>query len=131
MSLKLYSPAGNFRTNAILVAAEAAGVAIELVHTDYSETKTPEFKARNPLGKVPALETPEGNVYETAAILRHIARLSGKLYGESLFQSALVDQYLDVNNTELFPALLTLVLPYFGLHPVDKEVHKTARVESL
>lgn len=116
MSLKLYSPAGNFRTNAILIAAEAAGVEIELVHTDYSETKTPEFKAKNPLGKVPALETADGPVFETAAILRHIARVSGKLYGENLYQSALVDQYLDVNNTELFPALLTLVFPYFGIH---------------
>ena len=85
MSLKLYSPAGNFRTNAILVAAEAAGVPVELVHTDYSQTKTPEFKAKNPLGKVPALETEYGNLYETAAILRHIARLSGKLYGENLY----------------------------------------------
>lgn len=131
MSLKLFAPAGNFRTNAVLVAADAAGVAVELVHTDYSETKTAEFKAKNPLGKVPALQTESGPLYETAAILRHIARTSGKLYGATAYESSLVDQYLDVNNTELFPALLTLVLPYFGLRIVDKEVLKTARIESI
>lgn len=131
MALKLHGAAGNFRTNAILIAAEAAGVELDLVHIDYSQLKTPEFKAKNPLGKIPVLETPEGPIYETASILRHIARVSGKLYGASAYEASIVDQYLDVNNTELFPALLTLVLPYMGLRAADKEVLKTARSESL
>lgn len=131
MSIKLYAPAGNFRTNAILIAGELAGVPVELHHTDYSETKTAEHKLRNPFGKVPAVETENGPIFETSAILRHIARVSGKLYGSSVYESAMVDQYLDANNSELFPALLTLVLPYFGLHQVEKEVLKTARTESL
>jgi elongation factor 1-gamma len=83
MSMKLHAPLGNFRTNSILIAAEVAGVNVELVHTDYSSTKTAEFKAKNPLGKVPVLETTDGFLFETAAILRHIARVSGKLYGEN------------------------------------------------
>lgn len=91
MALKLYGPAGNFRINTVLVVAELAGVPVELVQTEYSESKTPEFLKRNPLGKIPVLETPEGHLYETSAILRHIARLSGKLYGTTPYETALVD----------------------------------------
>lgn len=36
MAIRLYAPAGNFRTNMVLIAGELAGVAVELVHTEYS-----------------------------------------------------------------------------------------------
>jgi len=91
MSIKLYAPAGNFRANSILIAGELAGVPVELVQTEYSETKTPEFLKRNPLGKIPVIETAEGPLFETTAILRYIARVSGKLYGASNYEAGLVD----------------------------------------
>lgn len=131
MSIKLYSVAGNFRTNAILVAAELAGVPVELNHIEYADTKSAEHKARHPYGKIPAIVTENGPLSETSAILRHIARVSGKLYGSSVYESSVVDQYLDSNNAELFPALHTLVLPYFGIRIVDKETLKKARTDAI
>ena len=49
--------------------------------------------AKNPNGKIPVLETPEGYVFESNAILRHIARLipSANLYGTNLHENVIVD----------------------------------------
>lgn len=91
MTYKLYSPAGSFRANMILTVAALTGVKVELVHTEISQIKTPEFLKKNPMGKVPVLETPEGPVFESAAIMRHLARTAGKLYGSSNYEAALVD----------------------------------------
>lgn len=91
MTYQLLAPAGNFRANMLLTIAELVGVKLELVHTEYAATKTPEFKQKNPLGKVPVLITPEGPVYESNAIARHLARTAGKLYGANQHEAALVD----------------------------------------
>lgn len=43
------------------------------------DLRTPEFLALNPFGRVPVLETPEGPVFETAAILLYLTEKHGKL----------------------------------------------------
>jgi len=60
--------------------------------------KTPEFLKKNPNGKVPVLETPNGKfIWESNAILRYIARLdkSRGLYGRDPVEEAQVDQWID------------------------------------
>ncbi len=85
MSLKVYFPSGNPRGAKILVAAKLANVPIELVPITYEELKNPEHLQRHPLGKIPALETPEGPLFESNAILRYIARYNSAtgLYGSN------------------------------------------------
>ena len=39
------------------------------------EHKSAAFLAKNPLGKVPVLETPHGCLFESGAIARYVARL--------------------------------------------------------
>ena len=82
MSLKLYSSAQG-RTTKILHAAALAKVPVELVVLTHEQFKAPEHLKRyidkekylrNPLGKVPALETPEGSLFESNAIVRYVAR---------------------------------------------------------
>jgi glutathione S-transferase len=59
-----------------LIAADYAGVQVEKVVTGYDQTKTPEYLKKNPNGKMPTLETPEGKfIFESNAILRYFARL--------------------------------------------------------
>lgn len=41
--------------------------------------KTPGFLALNPFGRVPVLETPDGPIFETAAILLYLSEKHGKL----------------------------------------------------
>lgn len=91
MSNRLFFPYGNPRGAKVLVAAELAGFPVEHVDLPYDQLKTPEhlaryfsiFRKRHPLGKIPVLETSEGPIFESNAILRHIARSnkSAGLYG--------------------------------------------------
>jgi elongation factor 1-gamma len=52
------------------------------------ELKSPEMLKLNPNGKMPILVTPDGPIYESKAMLRHLARLgsSANLYGSSSFE---------------------------------------------
>jgi glutathione S-transferase len=54
-------------------ALEEAGQDYEIVKMTTEEGKGAEHRARHPLGKVPVLEDDEGYVFESAAIVLHIA----------------------------------------------------------
>lgn len=83
---------------------------------------------KNPLGKIPVLETTDGFIFESNAIIRYLARTkkSEGLYGENEFQEGLVDQWLDFSSLELEPAILQLVLPIHGWIQFCKDRHKRA-----
>jgi elongation factor 1-gamma len=54
--------------------------------TSIAETKTESFLIKNPNGKIPLLETNEGPLFESNAIMRYVASQStNSLLGESLF----------------------------------------------
>ena len=40
---------------------------------------SPTYRKLQPLGKIPALETPDGTMFETAAIVLHLSEITGKL----------------------------------------------------
>jgi glutathione S-transferase len=54
-------------------AMEEAGEDYEIVKMTSEEAKGPEHRARHPLGKVPVLQDDEGYVFESGAIVTHIA----------------------------------------------------------
>jgi glutathione S-transferase len=54
-------------------ALEEAGQDYEIVKMTTEEGKGPEHRARHPLGKVPVLEDGDGFIFESAAIVLHIA----------------------------------------------------------
>ena len=57
--------------------------------------KEKEFLAKNPTGKLPVLETIDGYIYESNAIIRYIYRLNPDcgLYGENYLEATLIDQW--------------------------------------
>ncbi|MDB4942583.1 MAG: yfcG [Labilithrix sp.] len=74
----------------IPIALEELGLAYDLRRIDFAkkEQKSPEFLAINPNGKIPALvdhDVPGGPVtlFESGAILLHLATKAGKLLGGS------------------------------------------------
>lgn len=76
MSFTLHTDAGNFRAFKILIAAEYAGVAVEVPDFKIgTDNQTAEFLAKSPLGRVPVLDTPQGSLFESNAIARYVARL--------------------------------------------------------
>ncbi|CAD8134379.1 unnamed protein product [Paramecium octaurelia] len=113
MSLKLTYTVGNPRVGKIIVAAQLANVQIINDFVEFKALETPAFLAKNPVGKIPLLETPEGYLAESNAILQYVAR-GTPLVGITDFQQAKVRQWLDFTSLELEPALLGLLLPILG-----------------
>jgi elongation factor 1-gamma len=115
-----------------LIAAQYAGVAeqIEFVNVQMGvDNRTPEFLAKFPLGKVPALETPEGPIFESDAILRYITGLntSKNLFGATGYQQAVTQQWLDFVANELEPFVLMLLLPHFNITTFNEAVYTKAK----
>nr|CCA15330.1 calciumdependent protein 1 putative [Albugo laibachii Nc14] len=114
--MKLYSYPGNYRVFKILIAAEYNGVDIEVPEFDMTTIKSKEFLAKNPLGKVPVLETENGSLFESNAIARYVARLRADsgLSGRTFFESGQVDSWMDFSAHELEVPLQMWLYPVFG-----------------
>jgi hypothetical protein len=66
MVFKVYANQGSELTK-VLVTAKYAGVNVEVA----SGEVTPDLLAKNPTGKIPTLETSEGVIFESNAIVRY------------------------------------------------------------
>eukprot|EP00744_Colponema_vietnamica_P001008 GILI01001731.1.p2 GENE.GILI01001731.1~~GILI01001731.1.p2 ORF type:complete len:458 (-),score=206.32 GILI01001731.1:254-1597(-) len=104
LTLEYYILSENYRGHKILAAAAFAGVKVgERMVT----LPTPDAYKRNcsPLGGNPVLETPEGYIFESNAILRYIARLdkTNTLYGKTTYENSMVDAWLDLVASETDP----------------------------
>jgi elongation factor 1-gamma len=89
--MKLYNNhLGNYFTHAVAITAKLAGVELEIVNLDAEEQKSKDYKQKCLTGKFPSLETPEGHLFESAAIARYIAKLNPEkgLYGNNAFEQA-------------------------------------------
>ncbi|GLB44431.1 putative elongation factor 1-gamma [Lyophyllum shimeji] len=90
----------------IRAAAALGGVPLELpaAYEHFVDNKKPEFLAKFPHGKIPALETADGfKLFESVAIARYIAGLAPNagLLGNDLRETALVDQWVHLADTEV------------------------------
>lgn len=131
MALTIYTYPNNYRVQKALIAAAYNGVKVN-VPTDFKmrETnKTAEFLAKFPLGKVPAMETPFGPLYESGAILKYIARLRAdtNLFGTNFYENALVEQWIDWSAFEVEPARGAWLLPIYGVIDYNKRVYEEAK----
>jgi len=131
MSLKIYTYPDNYRVWKALIAAQYNGVDIELPAFDMDkDLKTEAFKAKNPLQKVPVLETPQGCLFESNAIARYVARLGGaNLLGGSAFAAGQVDQWVDFCNNELEPARGIWLYPIMGYLAYNEKAYTEAKKE--
>src|SRR4051794_38088466 len=95
----------NFRMTKNAIAAKLAGVALEMPEFTFGSNHTPAFKLNcSPTGAIPVLQTEEGYLFESGAILRYIARSDRNnafLYGRTTFEASQVDAWLDFTTTEL------------------------------
>merc|ERR1711871_89710 len=104
MPATLYAIPNHYRTHKILVAAKYNGVDVNMPAFDYEKDSQADwFKAKNPSGKVPLLDTDNGTVFESNAIARYFARVRAdtELYGSSFYESSQVDQWIDFSANEL------------------------------
>jgi glutathione S-transferase len=93
-------------------AAEEVGVDYELVPTNFvGDSKTPEYLAINPNGRIPALVDGDVTLFESMAINLYLARkYDGGLQPKGLEDEARAIQWSFWGMTELEPSLMELVL---------------------
>jgi Glutathione S-transferase, N-terminal domain len=77
-TMKLYY-AETLNPQKACAVAKYLDATVDFVHVDLGkgENRTPEFLALNPNGKVPVLETGEGSLWESNAIMCYLARVAG------------------------------------------------------
>ena len=71
----MYNRAGTGRPIRVVWALEEAGADYELVTLTAEEARSVEHRARHPLGRVPVLEDEHGPMFESTALVFHIAEL--------------------------------------------------------
>jgi len=131
MSLKIYSYPQNARVYKALIAGKYAGVNIETPAFKFpADLHSPEFLAKNPLAKVPVLETPEGCIFESNAILRYVGRKDTRpfgLYGSNSYEAGVVDQWIDFSVNEVELPLNVWVFPIMGWMEFNHDATEKAK----
>jgi glutathione S-transferase len=73
VTVKLYSFPGSPNCAKILICARELGLSLELQNVSIEELKQPPYREVHPLAKVPALKDGPLTLWESAAILAHLA----------------------------------------------------------
>ena len=83
-----------------------AGQPYDISFPDRETLNSEQFKALNPLGRIPVLITPEGEtVYETLAIIQHLAdRFDGLAPPAKTAERDRFNQFLALMATSIYPA---------------------------
>jgi elongation factor 1-gamma len=129
MSMKIYNwRVGNVWVDLAVLTANFAKVQVEEVFVSAEDLKTKEWKAKSLSGKTPMLETPEGNLVESAAIARYIASQGeGHLAGANAWETAQINQWVDYSHTTILAQFYPILRAVFGWgEPVDAEVYNNA-----
>jgi len=129
-SATLYTYADNNRAFKALIASQYSGVSIDVSNDfTFGETnKTADFVKKFPFGKVPALETKEGNaLIESNAIAYYLS--NEQLKGTTALDQALVIQWLSFSDNEILPSAYTWVLPALGAIQPNKQAIERAKVD--
>lgn len=131
MSHKIYSYPDNNRVWKAQIAGKFTGLELETPSFQIgTDNKTPEFAAKFPAQKVPALDAPEGPLFESNAIARYAARYGGdatKIYGATPYESSLIDQWIDFSVNEIDLPAAAWLYPIFGFVPFNAQATERAK----
>lgn len=100
------------RAEAIRVALSLSGSEWEDVAIDGARFRAMKERGELPWGMVPVLQTPDGTIAESSAILRFAGRLAG-LVPEDSYQCAKADEFID------------------GMEPLSKALDSTFGISSV
>lgn len=130
-SNRLYTYANNCRAFKALIASQYSGQSLEVVKDfKLGQTNTEqEFLNKFQFGKVPALETKDGNtIIESNAIAYYVS--NDQLKGTTPLDQALVIQWLSFADNEIVPSAYTWVLPALGALQANKQSIERAKVDT-
>jgi len=128
LSGTLYTYEKSFRAYKALIAAKYSGADLNVDPSfEFGVTnKTDAFLAKFPLGKVPALETKDGDCISDGNAIAY-AVSNQALRGETALQQAQVMQWINFAELELLPPISKWVFPCLGLMHYNKNVHEESR----
>ena len=123
----------DFANLAVHVALEEAGVPYEAVFLDADggELRTPAHLARHPMGLVPALETPDGMMFETGACLLYLGERHGLAPAAGAAERAAFLSWFVFVNNGLHTAVMDLIHPYRVSETHAREVAEAARARLM
>lgn len=123
----------DFANLAVHVALEEAGVPHEVVFLDSEagELQSPAHLARHPLGLVPALETPEGMMFETGACLLYLGERHGLAPAPAAAERAAFLTWFVFVNNGLHTAVMDLIHPYRHSEAHAREIAEAARARMM
>ncbi|KAK9049973.1 hypothetical protein SSX86_031058 [Deinandra increscens subsp. villosa] len=116
MVVKVYGPIRAACPQRVMACLFEFGIDFELIDVDLDsgEHKQPEFLQKQPFGQVPVVEDGDFRLFESRAIIRYYATKYGdknrKLYGTTLEEKAVVDQWLEVEAHHFNDMVYTIVL---------------------
>ncbi|KAM0790017.1 hypothetical protein ACM66B_005346 [Microbotryomycetes sp. NB124-2] len=128
---KLYTFPRHSRGQPILVAAELEGVSLDKV--DVKMPTDAAFRAKFPLGRIPAFENGDFLLTESVAIATYVAKINNKagLLGKTKEDEALVLSWASWANMHLLAALSGWIRPLTGLEAYNKAAVETAKTKAL
>jgi glutathione S-transferase len=136
--MKLYGNPMSTCTRKVLTTLAEKGHEAEFISLDFAkgEHKQPAHLARQPWGKVPALDDDGFCLFESRAIIRYLdEKLAGpKLQPSSVQDRAMMEQWMSVEYSYFTPATMKILYQLFfgkmrGLTP-DMDVVKAGRDEA-
>ncbi len=129
--MKLYGTPAS-RAMRSIWAAEEVGVDYEFIPTSFrDESKTPEYLAINPNGRVPALVDGDLELFESMAINLYLAKTyGGKLYPSDAQDEARAIQWTIWGMTELEPYLIPIFLHKMFLPEDERDPAVVANAEA-
>jgi glutathione S-transferase len=125
---RLYHREGAGRPARVRWALEEAGAPYDFIVMDSETGRSDEHARRHPLGRVPALETDDGTLFESAALCLHIADLhpdAGLIPAAGTHERGEVYQWAFFAMTELEPAMVRAVVTRRG-----SDADETAKAEA-
>ena len=119
----------DFANLAVHVALEEAGVPYEAVFLDpeAGDLKSPAHLARHPMGLVPAMETPDGTMFETGACLLYLGERYGLAPAQGATERAAFLSWFVFVNNGIHTAVMDLIHPYRISEDHARRVAEAAR----
>jgi glutathione S-transferase len=132
--MRIYGDHGSGNCLKVKYTADHLRLAYTWVAVDImkGETRTPEFLARFPLGRIPAVELDDGRrLAESNAILRYLARGSA-LLPDDPFTQAKIDEWLfwEQYSHEPYIATTRYHIVYLGRSMSEREAWRVERGEA-
>jgi glutathione S-transferase len=110
-----------------MICAAFNGLSVEEVYIDAETKNSKEYKAKNPAGKFPCLETEDGMLFESSAIAKHFGRVGDKkMNGADAWAEAQSNQWIDYAQSAMSPHTYTAMKAHFGWAPIEKSDYADA-----